>query len=400
MGLLRVEEAAARVLSWCAPLSAEVVPIAEALDRALAEDIGAARTLPVGDTSAMDGYAAPAAALRAGARLRVTQTVYAGGAATTPVEAGCCARIMTGALVPPGADTVVMQERVTRDGDTIVIVDAPAPGANVRLAGEDTTRGARLLAKGAPVGLGEAAALWAQGLTEVAVHRRPTVAIVASGDELAPVGVAPGQRTVDTNSPVLAAAARRAGALATPLGLAADDLDALTARLEAGLSHDVLIAVAGASVGERDFTREALARLGVTMDFWRVAMKPGKPLAAGRRGDTLVFALPGNPVSAMVTFERFVRPALRRLQGLPPGPPMLPGRAAVELRRSRDVHLFVRASVALRDGALWATPLASQSSGAFASATGATHLISLESGNEAVRPGDAVELLELGWLRK
>lgn len=397
--MLSVEEAAARVLSLCEPLSPEAVAIDEAIDRALAVDVRAARTLPPWDNSAMDGYALRHADLARGGPLAVTQTLFAGHVSTTPVEAGACARIMTGAPLPPGADTVVMQERVTRDGEAITVQEAPAKGANVRRRGEDVAEGALLFPAGTGVGLAEAGALWAQGLTQVPVHRRPTVAIAASGDELAPVGVPPGDRIVDTNSPVIAAAARRVGALVTPLGLAADRLDAVEALFARGLEHDVLITVAGASVGERDFTREAFERLGVSLDFFKVAMKPGKPLAVGRKGKTLVFGLPGNPVSAMVTFERFVRPALRRLQGLPPGPRTVPGRAAVAMSGSPSLRLFVRATVEHRDGALWATPLASQSSGAMASATGATHLVSLPVGTGAVAPGSEIELMELTWLR-
>lgn len=399
MGLVSVEEAWARVRGLCSALPAEVVAIDDALDRALATEVRAVRTLPPWDNSAMDGYALRHADLSGGGRLTVTQTIFAGQVSTVPVRPGECARIMTGAPLPPGADTVVMQERVERQGDAIAVTEAPAPGANVRRRGEDVGQGALLFPAGTPVGLAEAGALWAQGLTEIAVHGRPTVAIAASGDELAPVGTPPGERIVDTNSPVIAAAARRAGARVTALGLAADRLEALIVTFRRGLEHDVLITLAGASVGDKDFTREAFSALGVELDFFKVAMKPGKPLAVGRKGRTLVFGLPGNPVSAMVTYERFVRPALRVLQGLPPGPRTLPGRAAVALKGSPSLRLFVRAHVEHRDGALWATPLASQSSGALASATGATHLISLAPGDESVPAGREIELLELSWVR-
>ncbi len=397
--MLSVEEAFARVLSLCAPLPGERVSIDEALDRALAVDVRAARTLPPWDNSAMDGYAVRHADLSAARPLRVTQTLFAGQSSAVPLGVGACARIMTGAPLPPGADTVVMQEWVRRAGDDVEVQEAPPPGANVRRRGEDVEAGAMLLPAGASVGLAEAGALWAQGLTHVTVHRRPSVAIAASGDELCPVGVSPDDRIVDTNSPVIAAAARRAGAQVHALGLAEDRLEALEALFARGLEHDVLITLAGASVGERDFSREAFARLGVSIDFFKVAMKPGKPLAVGRKGKTLVFGLPGNPVSAMVTFERFVRPALRRLHGLPPGPRRIPGRAATALKGSPQVCLFIRASVELRDGALWATPLASQSSGAMASATGATHLALLPPGTGTVAAGDPLELIELTWLR-
>jgi molybdopterin molybdotransferase len=397
--MLSVEEAEARVLALCAPLPAEPVAIESAIDRALASDVRAVRTLPPWDNAAMDGYAVRHADLALGAPLRIVETVFAGQTPAKALGPGECARIMTGAPVPRGADTVVMQEK-TKPGDgTVEILEAPPLGANIRARGEDVHEGALLLAAGTPVGLAEAGALWSQGLVRVWVHGQPTVAIAASGDELVPVGTPPGDRLVDSNSPVIAAAVRRAGGLPTPLGLAPDRLDALVSLFAKGLEHDVFITLAGASVGERDFTRDAFAQLGVQLDFFKVAMKPGKPLAVGKKGRTLIFGLPGNPVSALVTFERFVRPALRRLQGLPPGPRVLPGRAAKPLTGSPSLRQFIRAQTEVRQGALWATPLASQSSGAMASATGASHLISLPPGTGVVPEGSEIELLELNWLR-
>ncbi|MEW5740519.1 MAG: gephyrin-like molybdotransferase Glp [Myxococcota bacterium] len=398
MAMLSVEEAEARVLGLCEPLPAEAVAIDEAIDRALAEDVRAVRTLPPWDNSAMDGYALRHGDLATTLELRVVETIFAGQSPARALGPGECARIMTGAPLPPGADTVVMQEKTTAGDGAVRIDEAPAKGANVRLRGEDVHAGALLFPAGTGVGLAEAGALWAQGLTHVKVHARPRVAIAASGDELAPVGTPPGDKLVDSNSPVIAAAVRRAGGLPSLLGLAPDRLDALVSRFAQGLSSDVFITLAGASVGERDFTRDAFAQLGVEVDFFKVAMKPGKPLAVGRKGRTLIFGLPGNPVSAMVTFERFVRPALKKLQGLPPGPRVVTGKAAEPLKGSPHLRLFVRARVEHRDGALWATPLTSQSSGAMSSATGATHLISLPPGTGAVATGSEIELLELRWL--
>jgi molybdopterin molybdotransferase len=401
MGMLSVEEAHARVLALCAPLPAERVAIDDALDRALAVEVLAQRTLPPWDNSAMDGYAVRHEEIAGGRQLHIHGAVFAGQVPNFTVEPGQCARIMTGAPVPKGADTVVMQEKVeVHGGDTLEVKEVPAKGANIRRRGEDITEGARLFPSGTPVGLAEAGALWAQGMTHASVHARPSVAIASSGDELVPVGQPPGEKIVDTNSPVIAAAVRRDGGRCTVLGLGPDRLDALVELFARGLEHDVFLTLAGASVGDRDFTREAFAQLGVTLDFFKVAMKPGKPLAMGRTGRTLIFGLPGNPVSAMVTYERFVRPALRALQGLPPGPLVIPGRAAVALTGSPSLRLFLRARVEVRDGALWATPLGNQSSGAMASATGATHLISLPPGTGSVAPGSEIELLELSWLRR
>jgi molybdopterin molybdotransferase len=204
-------------------------------------------------------------------------------------------------------------------------------------------------------------------------------------------------KIVDSNSPVLAAGVRRAGGLVVHRSRADDSLASLQAHFAKGLEADVLITVAGASVGERDFTREALLSLGLELDFWRVAMKPGKPLAFGRKGDTFVFGLPGNPVSAMVTFELFVRPALRALQGLPPLPVSLPARAAVDLPKQPGLRLFVRATTEVRDGALWATPMASQSSGSLSSASGATCLVDLPQDSGPVAKGSEIMVFPLSW---
>lgn len=397
MGLLTVSEALERVLAAVKPLSPESVGVSEALGRALAAEVTARRTLPAWPTSAMDGYAVRAADLgQVPRRLAVVETVFAGQAPQRAVGPGECARIMTGARVPDGADAVVMQERTTPLPGAVEVLEAPAPGANLRKRGEDVAEGAVLLRRGAVLGVSDAAALWAQGLGEVRVARRPTVAVATSGDELCAVGEEPGERTVDTNSPVIAELVRRAGGRPTELGISADRLEAISQTLRRGLEHDVLIAIAGASVGEKDYTREALQGLGVQLDFWRVAMKPGKPLALGRRGATLVFGLPGNPASAMVTFELFVRPALRALQGLPPEP-ALRGRAAVALPKGSGLTHFLRATVELRDGVPWASPLATQASGALRSTSGATHLVVLRPDAPAAAVGDEVTLIPVSW---
>jgi molybdopterin molybdotransferase len=222
------------------------------------------------------------------------------------------------------------------------------------------------------------------------------VAIASSGDELCALGEEPGGRIFDTNSPSLAAAARRAGGEPTLLGLAPDRLDAVKACFAPGLDYDVLITSAGASVGERDFAPEALAALGVEMDFWKVAMKPGKPLAFGRGPRTLVFGLPGNPTSSLVSFELFVRPALRALQGLRAEVPAVGGRIAADFRKAAGLRHFVRATVELREDELWATPLANQSSGTIRSLS-ATHLISVAPDVTTLARGAQILLIPVSW---
>jgi molybdopterin molybdotransferase len=291
-----------------------------------------------------------------------------------------------------------MQERTRQAGEEVEIQEAVKSGSNIRRRGEDVREGELLFAAGREISISDAGALWGQGLEQVSVHRRPRVSIVSSGDELCDVGAVQPGKIVDSNSPVIAAAVRRAGGIATRVGRAADTLESLRSHCARGLEGaDVLITLAGASVGEKDFTRDALTGLGVEIDFWKVAMKPGKPLAFGRKGSTLVFGLPGNPVSAMVTFELFVRPALRVLQGLPALPVSLPARAAVDLPKQPGLRLFVRATTEVRDGVLWASPMKSQSSGALSSASGATCLIDLPEGAGTVKSGSDISLFPVSW---
>ncbi len=399
MDLLTPEAALERILEVAAPLATETVSTGDALGRATAEHVYARRTLPPTDVSAMDGYAVLTSDLAAvPIEIEVVETIFAGQVPTRALAPGQAARIMTGAAVPQGADAVVMQEKTSRLSDDLVEVQvAVAPGANIRLKGEDITEGALLFRAGTAIGLAEAGALWAQGVQRLAVHRRPTVAIASSGDELCNAWEEPRGRIVDTNSPVLAEAVKRAGGVPTLLGLAPDRLDAVTQQLAKGLHHDVLIAVAGASVGEKDFTRQAFEALGVSVEFWKVALKPGKPMAFGVKDGTLIFALPGNPVSAMVTFHLFVRQALRVMQGLPGDLERLPARAAEPMTPSRDVRHFLRCTTRVEEGALWAVPLSSQSSGALASATLATHLVELPTGGAPISRGDPVSVIPLGW---
>lgn len=399
MNLLSVDAARARILEGLRPLPSERVAVAEALGRALVAPVVAVRTLPPWNNSAMDGYAVRAAEAIAGATLRVGETVRAGHRATRPIASGEAARIMTGAPLPDGADAVVMQERVTRQSDgTVRIDEGPKPGQNVRLAGEDATAGAPLLAAGTALGVPELGRLWSQGLTQVDVPRRPTVAIASSGDELVPVGTTSGERLVDTNSPMLAELVRRAGGVPTMLGIAPDGLEPMRRHFEPGLAFDVLLTSAGVSVGDHDFTKEALEGAGVTMDFWRIAMRPGKPLAFGRKGQTLVLGLPGNPVSALVTFELYVRPALLALQGHREVLPRArPAKLAAPLKPVPGLHLFARATAAYRDGGWWATPLPSQTSGVLASAAEAQVLISVPPETERLQVGQTIDVLEVSW---
>lgn len=397
MALLPVDEALAKILAQVAPLESVAVPIEQAIGRAVSKSVSAQRTLPPWNNSAMDGYAVRAAELTVGASLTVSQRIFAGDR-PVPLQPGTCARIMTGAPLPEGADAVVMQEKTAPNGELVRFDDAPRPGANVRKRGEDIEAGALLFSAGRVVSLADAGALWGQGLTSVEVHRAPSVAIASSGDELADLGSTELEKIIDSNAPVIAAAVTRLGAKAVPLGRAVDTLASQRALFDQGLAHDVLITIAGASVGEKDFTREALTSLGVDIDFWKVAMKPGKPLAFGRKGRTLVFGLPGNPVSAMVTFELFVRPALRQLMGLSPEPNVARLRLAAPISKPAGLRHFVRAFIEERQDGAWAVPLASQSSGSLSSAAGASCLIEVPEATTSLEKGNEIKALLLPWI--
>lgn len=398
MTLLSVEQALQKVLTATPLLGTETLGIAEAFGRVVSEPVLATRTLPPWANASMDGFAIASSTQ---GPFVISQTVHAGGQ-PAPLAAGTSARIMTGAPLPRGADTVLEHEKTRLEEDGRVSFLAPSPsGNNVRPAGEDIRAGAVLLRAGDRIGLAEAAALFSQGETAVSVFKLPRVAIACSGDELVEAGQPCGpQQLIDCNGPTLAMAVRLTPALPTLLPLAPDDLGRIADNVERGLGFDVLLCVAGVSVGAKDYTLEALSRCGVTLDFWRVAIKPGKPLALGRHGHTLVFGLPGNPISALTTFELFVRPALMAMQGVAPTVERARARLGKPLRKPRGLRQFIRATVEERNAVEWATPLVNQSSGALSSGVGATHLIELPEDCEELAEGTEITVRRLGWRPK
>jgi molybdopterin molybdotransferase len=381
-------------------MGTEVCTVDEALGRVLSMDVQAIRTQPPADNSAMDGYAVRAADTDgAPVRLLLVDRLFADSSPARPVGQGEAARIMTGAPVPPGADTVIMQEQARAGEGWVELLERAVPGQHVRPAGEDAREGELLLEAGTPVGIPEAGLLWGQGILRVPVHRRPRVGILSTGDELGdPAAPEPG-RILDSNGPMLAAAVRAAGGSPVPLGRAADDPAALRAALERGRGLEVLVTTGGASVGERDFIRPVLASVGAEERFWRIAIKPGKPVLHALWEGTRVFGLPGNPTSSLVTFQLFVRPLLRRLQGLPDdGRAQIPARTVVPLRKAAGLRHFLRARVESRDGSLWATPLPTQGSGVLRSSSRATHLLVIPEDVTQLAPGDPVGLVPLHWM--
>jgi molybdopterin molybdotransferase len=318
MALLSVADALAMVLAEAAALPAENATLLDACGRVLAADLVALRTQPPADVSAMDGYAVRGEDVAAATRLTVVGEVAAGRPLERTIGPGEAARIFTGAVMPAGADTVVIQEVATRDGDTIVMKRGEEKGRNVRRQGLDFAAGATLLAKGHRLTARGIALAGAMNHATVPVHRRPRLAVLATGDELVLPGTppAPGQ-IVSSNGFALLAIARHEGAEAIDLGIAPDRLDATTAAVrrarEAGV--DVLVTSGGASVGDYDFVQQAFAAEGMALSFWKVAVRPGRPLMHGRIGGMQVLGLPGNPVSSFICAVLFLVPLLRRLAG-------------------------------------------------------------------------------------
>lgn len=398
---LSADDALRTVLAAAAPLAPETCPSAEALGRVLAEAVVSHRTLPPFDASAMDGYALRAADLArasaaAPAVLAVPFEVAAGARPSRAIGAGEAARIFTGAPLPPGADAVVRQEDVVRDGDRARFTIPVPAGENVREAGEDVRAGDVVLDPGARLGPGPLGMLASLGRTVVAVHRRPRVAILSGGDELIePDGDPAGGRIVASNSYSIAAQCREAGAEPTYLGIARDTPDDLERLLRAGLWADVLVSSAGVSVGDRDYVRPVLEKLGCELVFFGVRIKPGFPLVFGRfpgRGP-LVFGLPGNPVSAMVTFEEFVRPVLRRLAGHRAlHRPRIAAVLGETLRKAAGRAHFVRVRLERKDGVVVARSTGNQSSGVLRSMALAHGLLVFPADATALAEGTQVEV--------
>lgn len=318
MALMPVADAYAAVLKDAAALPEEMAALDDAFHRTLSRDIAALRTQPPVALSAMDGYAVRAADAVACARLKVIGEVAAGRPFDGSVRSSEAARIFTGGVIPAGADTVVIQEDTTRDGDVVTVNEAVAAGKNIRAAGIDFREGDVLLRRGTC--LNDRALALAAGMNypQLPVHRRPKVAILATGDELVPPGTtpAPGQ-IVFSNVFALAALIRSEGGEAIPLGIARDTLESTTSgiRRARDLGADVLITTGGASVGDHDLVQGALKAEGVDMAFWKIALRPGKPMMNGRLGPMRVLGLPGNPVSSYVCAFLFLVPLIRALSG-------------------------------------------------------------------------------------
>jgi molybdopterin molybdotransferase len=398
-GLIEEADALSRVLARIEALPPESVPLRESRGRFAAAEALATQALPGFDNSAMDGYAvnAGAAGLEAGARLRVTGEQAAGADRGLALGAGEAIRIFTGAPMPRGADAVVMQEDVEREGNgEIKLRESVAPGEFVRRRGGDVALGQRLLARGEKLTPARIALLASQGIARVSVGGKARVAILATGDELRAPGqpLEPGE-IYESNSALLAAMAEALGARVTVIERARDERPDLAGKLAQGYQeHDALVIAGGVSVGERDLVKPVLAEAGGSLHLWRVRVQPGKPFLHGTIGAAQVFGLPGNPVSAFVTFLLFVRPALLKLMGAAGDElalPSSPATAAALLAHGGDRPHYLRGNV---DATGQFTPLARQESHALFGLSRSNALVRLEPGAR-VAPGELVRAIRL-----
>jgi molybdopterin molybdotransferase len=398
--LISVAEAQRIVLEHSKRLDAERVPIERGAGRVLAEPVAALVDLPPFPSSAMDGYALRAAeTATAPVRLPVVARIAAGSPAGRALAPGEAMAISTGGAVPEGADAVVPLELVEESEDEIELQEPVAEGAHVRGRGGDVSAGETVLEPGIRLGPAQVAALAAVGVSEVQCTKRPRVGILVTGSELRQPGetLEPGE-IYESNGLLLATALQLAGAVPAQLGVVADDAGEHERAMErALLGFDMLITSGGASVGPHDLVRATQAKLRVEELFWGVAVKPGKPIAFGVRRDHLVFNLPGNPVSVLVTFELFVRPAVKALLGLPhPEPDYLRGILASDVRRNPLRDEYVRATTRRDDDAVILEPLAGQESHMIARTGRADALVAIEAGEGDVPAGDEVRYISIG----
>jgi len=402
--VVRLNEAIDLVLDAARPLGAERVTVLEALGRATAAEVVSAADVPPFDNSGMDGFALHAADLELACRegLPVVAEIPAGTVAAAPLEPGQAVRIMTGAPLPAGADTVVQVEHVEEPPGRVLVRTAPHPGANVRRAGEDVRRGGVVVPRGALLGPAEIGMLVSVGLEEVEVARRPRVAILATGSELVPLGEPLGPGKIHNSNTFTAwGQTLAAGGEPVVLGIAPDDRAETRRLIERALDEDVVITSGGVSVGDFDFVKQVEDELGVERRFWGVATKPGKPVAFGVREGRLVFGLPGNPVSAMVAFELYVRPALLAMQGRRDlWRPWITAAAVEPVAATRD-RVEVRRCLLLRDDdGVWRfSTTGPQGSAILRSMVLADGLVFVPAGHAGGRPGDPYLVMPLDGSR-
>jgi molybdopterin molybdotransferase len=404
-GPLTAAEAAEKILAETRRQPALRIPLDDALGSVLAEDVVSPINIPAWTNSAMDGYAARGADVRGASvghpvRLQVVEHLPAGRFPTRSIGPGECARIYTGAPLPEGSDSVIRQEDTDGGGEVVTINNDRDVGVNFRLAGEDIRKGARVMAAGTELGAAQLGVLASLAMAHPLVYRRPRVAILGSGDEIVdvdqPEEILSGRKIASSNTHTLVALVHQAGGEPVNLGIAADTRESLKSHLSQALDCDLLITTAGISVGEHDYVREVLQALGGVLRFWRLRMRPGAPVGFGLLGEMPWVGLPGNPVSTMVTFELFARPAIRKMMGQP-----LPYRRSVQVRLAEPIRLkpklqhFLRGIVTESDGGLEARLTGPQGSGILTSMILANALLIVPEGQFETPAGAQIQALIL-----
>ena len=403
MSMIQVQEALDKILTKIQFKGVEKIPLDQALGRVMAEDVVSRINNPPLDNSAMDGYAVIAKDIQSATpenpvKLEMVEEIAAGYTAKGTLKPGQTMRIMTGAPIPPGADAVLMQEDTQKDGDSILCLDRADVEENIRRVGEDIKIGESVLKKGTTLSPAHIGMLAVIGRSQIAVGQRPTVSILSTGDEILELDETPqGPQIFNSNGHMLAAQIKSAGGIPIYLGIAKDTEKDLMEKFEWALKADIVVSSGGVSVGDYDLVKSTLQKMGQDMLFWKVAMKPGKPLAFGRIGKIPIFGLPGNPVSSFVSFEQFVRPSLRKVLGCSDL-----SHKTVQAKLTRTIHKkpgrlhFLSSIVSWADGEYTVTPAGEQGSGILKSAANANGLLIFPLEAEEIKQGQevAVQLLE------
>jgi molybdopterin molybdotransferase len=397
--MITVEEALEKILSRIHPLGSEKVSILEALGRVMAEDIYANRDIPPFNNSGMDGYAVRSEDIQNASsshpvRLEVIEDLPAGFISKKNLKRGQAIRIMTGAPIPKGVDTVVPVEDAKQDDQFVLIFTTLPSDENIRKAGEDVKEGERVISAGDLIRPSEVGMLASVRRSFVSVYQRPLVAILCTGEELVDVdGILDEVKIVSSNSYTLAAQVKDCGAIPVQLGIVRDRKEEIKEKLLQGIRADVLISSAGVSVGDYDFVKDALKDLGMEMIFWKVAMQPGRPLVFGTIQGKPVFGVPGNPVSSMVSFEQFVRPSLLKMMGHRQlYRPVIEAVLKEDIRKKPGRRHFMRAFVSFEKDQYFASVTGPQGSGILKSMVKANGLVIVPEDREMVRAGEKVKV--------
>ncbi|MFH1081288.1 MAG: gephyrin-like molybdotransferase Glp [Pseudomonadota bacterium] len=401
--MISLEAALSQILDAIHPLGLEKINLLDALGRVIGEDIVASRPIPPKDNAAMDGYALCSADIVGACPERpvildVIEDIPAGAIPRKRVEPGQAARIMTGAPVPEGTDAILRMEDTEKDGEKVRVFEAVPAGQDIRLAGEDVRPGETVISSGDIIRPAEVGMLAALGRSFISVYQKPLVAILATGDELVDVDANPSPwQIINSNSYTLAAQVLDCGATPLQIGIAKDTREDLTAKLKFALRADLIISSGGVSVGDYDLVKDIMKEVGNRMQFWQIAMRPGKPLAFGAINSVPLFGLPGNPVSSMISFEQFVRPSILRMTGRRKlFRKTIQALLTASIEKKKGARHFIRAHVSIEDGRYRVVSTGEQGSGILKSMVQANGLIVLPEDTASVKAGEtvAVQLID------